>query len=103
MCQSGGPGWAGRRAGEAPVGRGRHDSLTYDALWSSALQAKPDLVTITSYNEGGEGSQIEPASRRTGYSSYDGAWGMTGVAAQFAYLTRTAYWAGLAHAQTPLR
>jgi glycosyl hydrolase family 99 len=97
-----GPGYDGRRAGEAPVGRDRAGGRTYDVLWSAALQAQPDLVTITSYNEWGEGSQIEPACRRTGYASYDGAWGMTGSAAQFAYLTRTAYWAGLAHAQTTL-
>jgi hypothetical protein len=93
-----GPGYDGRRAGEAPVGRGRHNGETYDRLWSAALLAQADVVTVTSYNEWGEGSQIEPASRHRGYASYDGAWGMTGSAAQFAYLTRTAYWAGLAHA-----
>jgi hypothetical protein len=31
--------------------------------------------------------------RRAGYPSYDGAWGLTGTAAQTAYLTRTLYWA----------
>ena len=97
-----GPGYDGRRAGEAPVGRDRANGRTYDTLWTAALLARPDLVTITSYNEWGEGSQIEPACRRTGYASYEGAWGMTGTAAQFAYLTRTAYWAGLAHAQSAL-
>jgi hypothetical protein len=97
-----GPGYDGRRAGEAPVGRDRASGRTYDQLWSSALQARPDIVTITSFNEWGEGSQIEPAAKRPGYASYEGAWGMTGTAAQFAYLTRTAYWAGLAHALMPL-
>ena len=97
-----GPGYDGSRAGEAPIGRGRANGRTYDTLWSAALRASPDIVTITSFNEWGEGSQIEPACRRAGYASYEGAWGMTGSVAQFAYLTRTAYWAGLAHA-LPLR
>ena len=93
-----GPGYDGRRAGEAPVGRGRRNGETYDTLWSAAVQSRADVVTITSFNEWGEGSQIEPATRRAGYRSYDGAWGLTGVPAQAAYLTRTAYWAAQAHA-----
>jgi hypothetical protein len=93
-----GPGYDGRRAGEPPVGRGRRNGQTYDLLWSRALAAGPDVVTITSFNEWGEGTQIEPATARRGYASYDGAWGMTGEAAEYAYLTRTAYWAGQAHA-----
>jgi hypothetical protein len=87
-----GPGYDGTRAGEAPVRRGRHNGETYDALWAGALAAKPDIVTITSFNEWGEGTQIEPASVHGGYASYDGAWGTTGTAASFAYLNRTAYW-----------
>ena len=52
-------------------------------------------MTITSYNEWHEGTQIEPA-RAVGraYLSYDGAWGLHGRAAQRAYLDRTAYWVG---------
>ena len=92
-----GPGYDGRRAGEAPGGRPRHHGLTYDALWASALAAAPDVVTITSFNEWGEGTQIEPAQPKRGYASYTGAWGMTGAAAQTAYLWRTAYWTALAH------
>ncbi|HEY3543837.1 MAG TPA: hypothetical protein VGK79_14975 [Gaiellaceae bacterium] len=93
-----GPGYDGRRAGEAPVGRGRRNGETYDTLWSSALAAQPSVVTITSYNEWGEGTQIEPAQPRHGYAAYDGAWGMAGPSAEYAYLTRTAYWTALAHA-----
>jgi len=88
-----GPGYDGRRAGEPPVGRPRRNGATYDALWGAALRARPDLVTITSFNEWGEGTQIEPAERHPGYRSYDGAWRLTGAAAQTAYLARTAYWA----------
>jgi glycoprotein endo-alpha-1,2-mannosidase len=93
-----GPGYDGRRAGEGSAGRPRRNGATYDRLWSAALAAGPDIVTVTSYNEWGEGTQIEPAQARRGYSSYDGAWGLVGVPAQTAYLTRTAYWAALLHA-----
>lgn len=96
-----GPGYDGVRAGEAPVGRPRRNGKTYDRLWSAALRAHPDVVTITSFNEWGEGTQIEPAERRRGYATYEGAWGLTGAAAQFAYLTRTAYWSARAHAAAP--
>src|SRR4051794_927035 len=92
-----GPGYDGTRAGEAPTGRGRRNGATYDALWGAALGARPDVVSVTSFNEWGEGTQIEPASAHRGYRSYDGAWGLTGAAAEFAYLARTAYWTALAH------
>ncbi|HEY5057787.1 MAG TPA: hypothetical protein VII51_02105 [Gaiellaceae bacterium] len=95
-----GPGYNGVRAGEAPVLSSRRNGATYDALWTAALAARPDMVTITSFNEWGEGTQIEPAAARAGYSSYDGAWGLTGTAAQTAYLMRTAYWTGRLHSST---
>jgi hypothetical protein len=91
-----GPGYDGRRAGESPGGRGRRNGQTYDALWAAALAADPGVITITSYNEWGEGTQIEPAQNRRGYATYDGAWGMEGAAADFAYLARTAYWTSMA-------
>jgi hypothetical protein len=93
-----GPGYNGSRAGEASARRSRANGATYDRLWSAALAAAPDIVTVTSYNEWGEGTQIEPAQARHGYSSYDGAWGLIGTAAQTAYLMRTAYWTGRFHA-----
>ncbi len=61
-------------------------------MWKTALRAGADLVTITSYNEWHEGTQIEPARATSGYLAYDGAWGRTGTDAQRAYLDRTAYW-----------
>jgi hypothetical protein len=93
-----GPGYDGRRAGEAPSLRGRRNGLTYDRLWAAALAAHPDVVSITSFNEWGEGTQIEPAAARRGYRGYEGSWGLTGAAAELAYLVRTAYWTGRFHA-----
>lgn len=98
LCEpSVGPGYNGVRAGELSISRSRRDGATYDNLWKAAIAAHPDGVTITSFNEWGEGTQIEPAAVKHGYLSYDGSWGLHGVAAQMAYLTRTAYWATRFH------
>jgi glycoprotein endo-alpha-1,2-mannosidase len=93
-----GPGYDGQRAGEPAGGRPRLNGATYDALWTAAVAARPDIVTITSFNEWGEGTQIEPARARRGYIDYGGAWGHTGIAAQTAYLARTAWWTSRFHA-----
>jgi glycoprotein endo-alpha-1,2-mannosidase len=93
-----GPGYDGVRAGEVSLSRGRRDGATYDDLWKAAIRARPDGVTITSFNEWGEGTQIEPASARRGYLSYNGSWGLEGAAAQMAYLLRTAFWTARFHA-----
>ena len=47
-------------------------------MWKTALGAEADLVTITSYNEWQEGTQIEPAQVQADRPGYDGAWGRTG-------------------------
>ena len=90
-----GPGYdAARATGDLRV-KPRRNGLTYDAMWISALRANPDLVTITSYNEWSEGTQIEPAKPEPAagaYLSYDGAYGRHGQAASRAYLWRTACW-----------
>jgi glycoprotein endo-alpha-1,2-mannosidase len=88
-----GPGYDARRAtGDARV-RPRRHGATYDRMWRGAVRARADLVTITSYNEWHEGTQIEPArAGRRGYQSYDGAWGLRGRAAETAYLDHTALW-----------
>jgi glycoprotein endo-alpha-1,2-mannosidase len=92
-----GPGFDARRAAGIAQVRPRLDGATYDHLWRAAIRADPDLVTITSYNEWHEGTQIEPArgsqffgGRR--YGTYENAWGLHGQAASDAYITRTAYW-----------
>ena len=61
-------------------------------MWGAALAARADLVTITSYNEWSEGTQIEPAGHGGRYESYDGAYGLRGRAAQSAYIRATARW-----------
>ncbi|HEX6664773.1 MAG TPA: hypothetical protein VF025_13965, partial [Gaiellaceae bacterium] len=70
----------------------RLDGETYDSMWEAAIRADANLVTVTSYNEWGEGTQIEPAGHGGRYESYDGAYGLYGKRAERAYITRTAYW-----------
>ena len=88
-----GPGYDARRAASDPRVRPRRGGATYDSMWRLALGARADLVTITSYNEWHEGTQIEPARARPGYRGYDGAWALHGRSAERAYLDRTALWA----------
>lgn len=95
-----GPGYEASRATGDPRVKPRLDGATYDAMWRAALHANADLITITSYNEWHEGTQIEPARveplrGEARYESYTGAYRLTGVAAARAYLGRTAMWAGL--------
>jgi hypothetical protein len=103
-----GPGYDARRGSGDPRVKPRRNGSTYDSMWHSALVANADRVTITSFNEWHEGTQIEPAAmqRRHGlyrYLSYDGAWGLHGVAAEDAYLERTRYWADVLHSTSPLQ
>jgi hypothetical protein len=96
-----GPGFDGRRAGmgnipvvDAAGGR------RYDSMWRGAIAAGADVISVTSWNEWHEGTQIEPAKPycfpSDGYCSlgYDGAYGKIGEAAETAYMVRTAEWAG---------
>ncbi|HEU5003014.1 MAG TPA: hypothetical protein VFW71_09575 [Actinomycetota bacterium] len=94
------PGYDATRAtGDTRV-RSRSNGATYDSMWSGAISAAPDLITITSYNEWHEGSQIEPAqpfcipNQGSCYEDYSGAYGLADPQAQTAYLARTAFWAG---------
>jgi glycoprotein endo-alpha-1,2-mannosidase len=87
-----GPGYDARLATRHEVVRPRNDGRTYDRMWKTALRAGADIVTITSYNEWQEGTQIEPARVAFGRPSYEGAWGKNGVAAQRAYLAATTEW-----------
>ncbi len=87
-----GPGYDAEAATGDPHVKPRDGGATYDSMWHAALLADPDLVTITSYNEWSEGTQIEPAAVRSDYESYNGAYGLRGRAAQRAYIRETARW-----------
>ncbi|WP_144124666.1 discoidin domain-containing protein [Catellatospora sichuanensis] len=97
------PGYLDDRAvpGNTTPTVGRANGATYDLQWNNALNPAtgglPDWVSITSFNEWHEGSSIEPAHATPpagfGYQTFDGAYGLTGAAAETAYLTRTRYWA----------
>ena len=60
----------------------RRKGATYDSMWRARDRRRaPTEVTITSFNEWHEGTQIEPAAPpgRHGayrYLGYDGAWGL---------------------------
>ncbi|HEY0415587.1 MAG TPA: hypothetical protein VGC78_04305 [Gaiellaceae bacterium] len=101
-----GPGYDARRGNGDPRVKPRRGGRTYDAMWRAAIGAAADRVTITSFNEWHEGTQIEPAVvRRRGryrYLSYDGAWGLHGAAAETAYLARTRYWSDVFRRTSPV-
>ena len=88
-----GPGYDARLATPGEAIRPRLHGVTYDRMWKTAIRAQADVVTITSYNEWQEGTQIEPALAQAGRPSYERAWGKSGLAAQGAYLAATAGWA----------
>jgi hypothetical protein len=91
------PGFIADRANNDSRYRSRQNGATYDAMWQGALGSNADLVTITSFNEWHEGTQIEPAQAECipnyCYHNYNGAYGLSGTAASYAYINRTAYWA----------
>ncbi|GAA4070895.1 hypothetical protein GCM10022248_44100 [Nonomuraea soli] len=97
-----GPGYIDDRAvpGNTTPTLGRDNGATYDREWTNALNTRPTWVSITSFNEWHEGSIIEPAVPRSGYQSFEGAYGRTGAAAQTAYLDRTRHWVTQFEAQS---
>ncbi len=78
----------------------RENGGRYDAQWSAAVDAAADVVSVTSYNEWHEGTQIEPAVPYCfpdGFCSpgYEGAYGRSGPAAASAFLDRTRHWSAI--------
>jgi hypothetical protein len=93
------PGFTGLRATPLKIVVDRKNGATYDSQWTGALLSGADVVSITSYNEWHEGSQIEPSvphSLPDGYrlQDYVGAYGTSGNGAN-AYMDRTKYWTSL--------
>jgi hypothetical protein len=92
------PGYDGRRGVPDPTVLPRLDGQRYDDAWTGAYASGADVVSITSFNEWHEGTQVEPAKAGVCvdasycYSSYDGAYGLNGGAAEGAYLSRTRFW-----------
>jgi hypothetical protein len=93
-----GPGYDATRATPDIRTKSRRDGKTYDSMWTAAVDSNADGVTITSYNEWHEGTQIEPARPRprtaatSTYQDYGGAYGLVGKASENAYLDRTKFW-----------
>jgi glycoprotein endo-alpha-1,2-mannosidase len=97
-----GPGYIDDRAvpGNTTPTLDRDNGATYDHEWTNAITpstgGSPNWVSITSFNEWHEGSQVEPASSNPpagfSYLTYQGAYGTSGTASQTAYLDRTHYW-----------
>jgi glycoprotein endo-alpha-1,2-mannosidase len=92
-----GPGYDARRSVGDLRTKPRRRGTTYDAMWRAALGSGAEQVTITSYNEWLEGTQIEaarPTARANGfaYATYAGAWGLHGTRSVSAYMSRTGYW-----------
>ena len=104
-----GPGYDARRGSGDPFVKQRRNGATYDSMWKTAIASHADRVTITSYNEWHEGTQIEPAAWRPTrrgpyrYLNYDGAWRMHGLDAANAYMTRTRYWSDVFRRTSPLQ
>ncbi len=55
------PGYDARNAYKINYHSDRRDGQTYRTMWEEALKANPDWVTITSWNEWLEGTEIEPS------------------------------------------
>jgi hypothetical protein len=92
------PGFDGTRATSIRKVVSPASGERYDDMWTAALAAGADVVTVTSWNEWHEGTQIEPAVPHCfpdGYCSpgYEGIYGRSGTAAQTAYIDRTREWA----------
>ena len=50
--------------------RARRDGAYYEEMWNAALDLESEVVSITSFNEWHEGSQIEKAVVKKGYENY---------------------------------
>jgi len=80
---------AGADEPEAARTRDGGTASTYQAAWRAALSTRAPIVTITSFNEWHEGSQIEPAVAK----EIDGYHYPPYAGGEYQYLRLTAEWA----------
>ena len=55
------PGYDDRKIRNPGIYVSRKDGETYRALWNAAIDANPDWILITSFNEWHEGTELEPS------------------------------------------
>lgn len=72
--------------------RSREDGAYYDREFKAAIKCEPEIISITSFNEWHEGTQIEPAAPKQieGYEYEDYR-----PLAPDSYLDRTRHWLGV--------
>ena len=72
FCPSVGPGYVDTqvRPWNSKTTRARKNGKYYRVAWTTALQSRPHMISITSFNEWHEGTQIEPAIPKS-HSSYN--------------------------------
>jgi hypothetical protein len=74
----------------------RKSGQRLNMMMAEAYRTYADFITITSFNEWHEGTQIEPAQAKsiTGfeYMNFGGAYSYGGVGAETAYLDAVAFW-----------
>jgi hypothetical protein len=61
FCAMVGPGFDARKAYKIDYQTDRLNGQTYRAMWEEALKSNPDWVTISTWNEWPEGTEIEPS------------------------------------------
>lgn len=79
----------------------RNGGATYDQTWSQALDLGIDMpmVSVTSFNEWTETTQIEPCGAGTDLDGF--VWETYGALGAYGYLNKTLSWAQAAHAYQP--
>ena len=48
----------------------RHEGAYYETGWRAAVNARPSMVSVTSFNEWGEGTQVRSTCNTIPYISY---------------------------------
>ena len=102
-----GPGYDARRGSGDPKVKLRRNGATYDHMWRAAIAAarRPGddhVVQRVARGHPDRARRAVPAGAGGyRYLSYDGAWGLHGLAAEYAYLVRTRYWSDVMRSTSP--